>query len=124
MKTKIIFGYLTALGLSLLVSSCASRQSQLGVQNLWRNSPAPVFEKGRTTQSEVMHALGPPSQVIGLHDQTIFYYLREQSKANALYLVIYNHTRERITYDRAIFFFDDQGILKDFAFSDESVPQK
>ena len=122
MKTKAILGYLTALSLALLLSGCASKQSQLGVKNLWRDRPATAFEKGRTTQSEVMHVLGPPSQVIGLHDQTIFYYLREQLKAKALYLVVYNQTREQITYDRAIFFFDTKGILKDFAFSDETVP--
>jgi len=69
-----------------------------------------------------MHALGSPSQVIGLHDQTIFYYLREQLKTKAFYLAVYNQTREQITYDRAIFFFDTKGILKDFAFSDERVP--
>jgi outer membrane protein assembly factor BamE (lipoprotein component of BamABCDE complex) len=123
MKSKIVLGCLTTLGLALLVSGCASKQSELGVKNLWRNGPAASFKKGLTTQSDVMHALGPPSQVIGLRDQTIFYYLREQSKAKAMYLVVYNQTREQITYDRAIFFFDAQGILKDFAFSDESVPQ-
>jgi outer membrane protein assembly factor BamE (lipoprotein component of BamABCDE complex) len=120
--SKIVLVGLIALGLVPLLSGCASKQSQLGVKNLWRNNPATAFEKGRTTQSEVMHVLGPPSQVIGLHDQTIFYYLREQLKAKAFYLVVYNQTREQITYDRAIFFFDPQGILKDFAFSDESVP--
>ena len=124
MKSRTNLRCLAALGLALLISSCASRQSQLGVKNLWRDSSLPGFERGRTTQSEVMQVLGPPSQVIGVHDQTIFYYLREQLKAKALYLVIYNQTREKITYDRAIFFFDDQGILKDFALSDESVPQK
>lgn len=123
MKANRLLGCLAALGFALFVSGCASKQSQLGVKNLWRNTPAVAFEKGRTTQSEVMQALGPPSQVIGLRDQTIFYYLREQAKAKALFLVFYNQTREQITYDRAIFFFDPDGILKDFAFSDERVTQ-
>lgn len=103
---------------------CANRQSQMGVENLWRAHPAPVFEIGRTTQSEVMQALGPPSQVIALHDQTLFYYLREQQKLKSLSLIIYSHSRERIMYDRAIFFFDRNGVLQDFALSAEAIPRR
>jgi len=108
----------------VLVPSCANRQRQMGVENLWRTDPAPSFQIGSTTQSDVMKVLGPPSQVIGLHDQTIFYYLREQLKSKALVLVVYNNTREKITYDRAIFFFDSSGILQDYSFSDEDIPAK
>lgn len=115
---------LALLGLALLAPGCASRQSQLGVKNLWRDNDSAKFEKGITTQSDVMQVLGPPSQVIGLRDQTIFYYLREQLKSKSLVLVVYNDTREQITYDRAIFFFDTEGILKDYAFSDEQLPAK
>lgn len=110
------------LGL-VLAQGCATKQSQLGVQNAWRNPTLPAFEKGRTTQSEVMRELGPPSQVIALHDQTLFYYLREQFKSRALFLILYNKTSERITYDRAIFFFNEDGILTDFALSNESIPR-
>ena len=102
---------------------CANRQSQMGVENRWRADPAPAFAIGETTQSEVMKALGPPSQVIALHDQTLFYYLREQQKIRALSLLVYNHSRERIMYDRAIFFFDHDGILRDFALSEEQIPR-
>ena len=90
----------------------------------WRDPALPPLEKGRTTQSDVMRELGPPSQVIALHDQTLFYYLREQFKSDAMFLILYNQTRERITYDRAIFFFNQKGVLTDFAFSNESIPQK
>lgn len=103
---------------------CANRQSQMGVENTWRSDPAPSFAVGTTTQSDVMKALGPPSQVIALGDQTVFYYLREQQKIRALTLVLYNQSRERITYDRAIFFFDHRGILQNFALSDEAIPRR
>lgn len=103
---------------------CANRQSQMGVENRWRVNPAPVFEIGTTTQAEVMQALGPPSQVIALHDQTLFYYLREQQKIRSLSLIIYSHSRERILYDRAIFFFDREGVLRDFALSEEKIPRR
>ena len=103
-------------------SGCANRQSQMGVENMWRADPAPSFGIGKTTQSEVMKVLGPPSQVIALHDQTLFYYLREQQKLKSLSLLIYSQSRERILYDRAIFFFDRDGILRDFALSEEQIP--
>jgi len=122
-KPVIRLAMLGALSLALLVTSCATKESQMGVKNQWRDSSLPAFEKGRTTQSEVMRVLGPPSQVIGLRDQTIFYYLREQLESKALFLLIYNQTREEITYDRAIFFFDTKGVLQDFALSNESIPQ-
>ncbi len=103
---------------------CATRQSQLGVENKWRFKSAPVFEVGKTTQSEVMKALGPPSQVIALNGQTLFYYLREQQTIQSFFLLIYNQSREEIVYDRAIFFFDGAGILKDYALSDEVIPSR
>ena len=81
-----------------------------GGGNLWRTDPPPVFQIGHTTQSEVMHALGLPSQVIALNAQTLFYYLREQQKLKSLSVIIYSHSRERIMYDRAIFFFDPNGL--------------
>lgn len=112
-----------ALILSLLGSGCATKQSEMGVKNLWRDPSLPAFKKGKTTQSDVMRVLGPPSQVIGLRDQTLFYYLREQLQTKAVFLVVYNQTREQITYDRAIFFFDSKGVLVDYALSDESVPE-
>jgi hypothetical protein len=96
----------------------------MGVENIWRADPAPVFEIGTTTQSEVMKALGPPSQVIALGDQTLFYYLREQQKLQSLSVIIYSHSRERIMYDRAIFFFDLDGVLRDFALSEEAIPRR
>lgn len=108
-------------GLAFL-PACVNKRSQMGVQNKWRAASPPPFEKGKTSQSEVMAALGPPSQVIALHDQTLFYYLREQLTTKATYLVIYNQTRENVSYDRAIFFFDKNGTLSDFAYSQEAIP--
>ena len=116
---------LTLFALCLLsLTGCVSKRSEMGVRNSWRDPAVPAFEKGHTTQSDVMHALGPPSQVIALQEQTLFYYLREQSRTKAMFLVIYNQTRQEITYDRAIFFFNKEGILTDFSYSAEAVPPK
>ena len=104
------------------LSGCSNKRSEMGVLNNWRGSPPPAFEKNRSTQSEVMSALGPPSQVIALQDQTIFYYLREQSQTKGFFLIIYNQTRQQITYDRAIFLFNKQAVLSDFAYSQEAIP--
>jgi outer membrane protein assembly factor BamE (lipoprotein component of BamABCDE complex) len=108
----------------MLAIGCTNRQSQMGVENLWRATPAPTFKKGRTTRSQVMEALGPPSQVIALNEQTLFYYLREQQQLKSFSLLVYNRSREQITYDRAIFFFDRRGVLEDFALSEEAIPRE
>jgi hypothetical protein len=106
----------------LSLTACVSKRGAMGVRNYWRDPGMPAFEKGRTTQSDVMHALGPPSQVIALQDQTLFYYLRELSQTKAMFLVVYNQTRQEITYDRAIFFFNKESVLTDFAYSKEVAP--
>ena len=112
-----------AVCLLVLAAGCVNRQSQMGVENLWRTDPAPTFEIGSTTQSQVMDLLGPPSQVIALGDQTLFYYLREHQKFESFSVIVYAQSREQIRYDRAIFFFDPDGVLQDFALSEESIPR-
>lgn len=116
---------LTALAVCIFVcASCVSKRSEMGVVNEWRGASAPVFEKGVSTESKVMQALGPPSQVIALDDKTLFYYLREQSKTKSVILLLYNQTRQEIIYDRAIFFFNKDSVLTDFSYSPEKVPRE
>jgi hypothetical protein len=113
------------LGLALSsLTGCMSKRGEMGVRNYWRDPSLPAFEKGRTTESDVMAALGPPSQVIALRDQTLFYYLREESRTSSMFLVIYNQTRQQISYDRAIFFFDTNSVLTKFSYSKEAIPHE
>jgi outer membrane protein assembly factor BamE (lipoprotein component of BamABCDE complex) len=124
-KPRFIHRILCAACLLLALTGCLNKRSEMGVQNKWRDASLPVLEKGRSTQSDVMRELGPPSQVIALPDQTLFYYLREQSRTKATFLIVYNVTRTQIIYDRAIFFFNKQAVLTDFAYSEETVqPEK
>lgn len=117
--------WLYAVSLSLILASgCVSKNSRQGVENRWRSESAPVFKQGETKEHDVLAALGPPSQLINLGNQTVFYYLQEQKQTRSLILILYNQTREKISYDRAIFFFDQQGRLSDFATSDEKNPTK
>jgi hypothetical protein len=108
----------------ILFAGCVSKNSRQGVENRWRAGTAPVFKQGETTEHDVLAALGPPSQLINLGNQTVLYYLQEQKQTRSLILILYNQTRENITYDRAIFFFDQQGRLTDFAMSDEKDKAK
>ncbi len=111
---------LIGIGLGSL-AGCLNKHGEMGVHNYWRDQSLGTFEKGRSTQSDVMRALGPPSQVIALQEQTLFYYLREQSRTKAVFLIFYNQTREQITYDRAIFFFNKDSVLTDFTYSKEVI---
>jgi len=112
---------LICIALVLVFGGCAVYKSEKGVDNLWRDESGSRFVRGETTQAEVLEALGPPSQVIALKDEVVFYYLREQEKGGAAVLILYNQVNETVAYDRAIFFFDEEGILKDYALSREKI---
>jgi hypothetical protein len=109
------------LGSLIAVGGCVSKNAQQGVETQWRGEKAPVFKQGETTEHDVLAALGPPSQLINLGNKTVFYYLQEQKRTRSLILILYNQTREKISYDRAIFFFDTQGRLTDFSTSNEQA---
>lgn len=109
------------LVVSLLLLSCTSYNRQRGVENTWREIDQSDIVPGATTQSDIVKRLGPPSQIIDLESGLVFYYLSEQTKGGGMILILFNTLSERISYDRAIFFFDREGVLADYAFSSESI---
>ena len=60
--------------------------------------------------------------VIDQDDGIIFYYMRERAQGTGLFLVLFNTTSLEIDYDRAIFFFDDKGMLVEYAYSKLELP--
>jgi outer membrane protein assembly factor BamE (lipoprotein component of BamABCDE complex) len=119
MNTGLFSIILLAIG--IILSGCATYDRSQGVANTWRDPAVPAPVTGQTTQSDIIEALGPPSQVIGLRDQTVFYYLRERRKGKGAILILYNWVNENVTYDRAIFFFDKNGVLQDYGYSNEAI---
>jgi hypothetical protein len=112
---------LGATALSLI--GCAAYENRTGVENRWRDPGMPPFTPGETTRAEVIDNLGPPSQLINLDDGIVLYYLNEVGSAFGYVTIIYNKLTEKTLFDRAIFFFDDQGVLTDFALSEERNPR-
>ena len=111
------------LGCSLiLMVGCTSDSGYSGVDNIWRSSNPPVWQAGKTTETDVIDALGPPSQLIGLEKETVYYYLREERKGTGVFLLAYNWKNQKLVYDRAIFFFDLKGTLTKYAYSHEALP--
>ncbi|KGJ92284.1 hypothetical protein [Colwellia psychrerythraea] len=106
---------LVAIILLCLLSGCVNYSRDSGVENLWRQPQS--FTNGTTTNQQVLTALGPPSQVLAIGKQTLYYYLKEQVTREGLILLIYNDTTEISIFDRAMFIFDEQGILIDFSYS-------
>lgn len=111
----------TIVSLVLAMSGCANFGSVDGVSNLWREVPVEQFKEGETTQSEVLDLLGPPSQLINLQDQSVFYYLTQRNEGKGKIFIVWNQVSAEATYDRAIFFFDSEGILEEFAYSKEEI---
>lgn len=112
---------MTIVMLALLIAGCTNFGSIDGVSNLWREVPVDQFQKGVTKQSDVLELLGPPSQLINLHDQTVFYYLAQQSSGKGKIFIVWNQVDIENRYDRAIFFFDIEGVLEEFAYSKEAI---
>jgi hypothetical protein len=116
--------FMLLMGASNLAGGCAKFSTQRGVENLWSASDAPVFESGSTTQSDVLKALGPPSQIIALGSGSVFYYLVEKGSGKGLILIVYNDVRANVKYERAIFFFDDKGVLTEYTYSKQDPPSQ
>jgi hypothetical protein len=117
-----IAAFLLAGVLFLLLAGCGVTSQTQGVMNKWRDDSVQPFEKGRTTQSDVIERLGPPSQVIGLNDQVVFYYMREMVKSRGMFFVLFNWVSKQVSYDRAIFFFNADGVLTEYGYSHERIP--
>jgi hypothetical protein len=106
----------------ILFAGCTSDVGYSGVDNVWRSAAAPTWEAGKTTEMDVMETLGPPSQLIGLEKETVYYYLRERRKGYGMFLLAYNWKNQDLVYDRAIFFFDANGKLTKHSYSLEELP--
>jgi outer membrane protein assembly factor BamE (lipoprotein component of BamABCDE complex) len=104
-----------AVVLLVFVAGCAQYDNKRGVEVAWQPEALKGLVKGATTRQQVLELLGPPSQVISLQDETVLYYLFEQSKGEGLILIVYNTFTMDTQYDRAIFFFDEHDILSDYA---------
>lgn len=103
------------LAVAVLVSGCAQYENKRGVLARWQDVSGRNLVAGQTTRQEVLDALGPPSQLIALGDETVFYYLFERSQGEGLVLIVYNQFEVDTRYDRAIFFFDANDRLTEYA---------
>ena len=107
--------------LLLSLSACATWNEDAGVENRWRADETPQWVAGQTSASDVLEHLGPPSQIVNLRDQVIYYYLRENLSGSGYFFLIYNKSESATRYDRAVFFFDKSDVLIRYAYSNESL---
>jgi len=103
-----------ALSLALL-AGCAQFEDKRGVEVNWQDSVTRELVSGQSTRADVLSLLGPPSQVIAMNDETALYYLFEHAEGRGLVLLVYNRMEIDTRYDRAIFFFDEDDVLREYA---------
>jgi len=120
MMLRTCFRATTVLA-AIISCGCASYGAVDGVDNLWRDVPVEQFQRGVTTQADVLELLGPPSQLINLHEQTVFYYLTARTSGQGKIFILWNQVSAESEYDRAIFFFNTAGVLDDLAYSKEQI---
>lgn len=107
---------ITALLLSTsLLGGCAQFESKRGVEVNWQANVTEQLVNGESTRRDVLAMLGPPSQVIALDGESALYYLFEHSEGEGLILIVYNRMHIDTRYDRAIFFFNEDDVLTEFA---------
>jgi outer membrane protein assembly factor BamE (lipoprotein component of BamABCDE complex) len=97
------------------LAACAQFTDKRGLEVTWSPADVQQFTRGESTRRDVLTALGPPSQVISLDDETVLYYLFEKSQGEALILLVYNRFDVDTRYDRAVFFFDQDELLTEFS---------
>ena len=119
----------TALRLSIVLlvglsAACAQYENRRGVEVGWQPAVTAGLVRGQTTRQEILDLLGPPSQVISLDDETVLYYLFEHSAGNGFILIAYNRFTIDTRYDRAIFFFDGNDRLSDYATHTDADPNR
>ena len=102
-----------------LFAGCIRNTAERGVEPVWHELNADTFVPGVTTRSEVLQLLGAPSQLVSLQAGTALYYVMETTKGKGMILFLYNERTEHTTYDRAVFFFDADDLLSDFAVSEK-----
>jgi outer membrane protein assembly factor BamE (lipoprotein component of BamABCDE complex) len=98
-----------------LLSACIQFKSKRGVEVAWQTAVVDKLVRGESTRADVLDALGPPSQVIALEDETVLYYLFEKEKGEGMILIVYNRIEVDTRYDTAIFFFDENDLLTDYS---------
>lgn len=98
-----------------LLSGCVQFKDNRGVEVAWQPTTVERWSRGQTTRADVLDALGPPSQVISLEEETVLYYLFEKQEGQGMILLVYSKVDLKTRYDRAIFFFDKNDVLTDFS---------
>ncbi len=114
MRRLFSYSFIILLCLGLL-SACVQFNSKRGVEVAWQRDVVDKLIRGQSTRAEVLDALGPPSQVITLQEETVLYYLFEKAEGEGLILILYNRIEVDTRYDRAIFFFDENDLLTDYS---------
>ncbi|MFV0276257.1 MAG: hypothetical protein ACK5HY_03600 [Parahaliea sp.] len=98
-----------------LLGGCAQYENRRGVEVTWDAAAIESFRVGETRRAEVLERLGPPSQLISLGDETVLYYLYEHADGEGLILLAYNRFKMSAHYDRAVFIFDANDRLNEYA---------
>lgn len=117
-------GYTSAIAVLFLLqlSACSHWAEDSGVDNHWRSADIPSWQAGVSSNQDILEALGPPSQILNIVDQVMYYYLRANTKGSKYFALVYSASKSTTQYDRAIFFFDTEGLLIRYSYSKEALP--
>ena len=116
--------YVMVVLISGWLVGCVDINDKRGVEVTWQPGAVNQLQKGKSTRKDVLTLLGPPSQVINLGEESVLYYLYERSVAQGMILILYNTFDRDTEYDRAVFFFDANDVLTEYATHINVVPEE
>ncbi len=106
--------------LAALAAGCSGTNVQSGIENRWR-APGARYVAGQTTLDEVLRDLGPPSQIVPLEKGSIYFYVLQKTDTFGVWAVLFRTTSTDVTYDRALFQFDEHERLVRHSMSAQSI---
>jgi outer membrane protein assembly factor BamE (lipoprotein component of BamABCDE complex) len=93
------------------------------------DDPAAALVRGRTTKSEALHVLGPPSRIHHQTDGDIFSYTYDRTNYKSFaisepvitHFTLFSWSRQDGRRDKLVLFFDRAGILEEWGLDRETA---
>jgi hypothetical protein len=107
---------------ALLASGCAFSRGSLGDQ--FEDEKIAAIQKGRTTKSEILTALGAPDRIIPLNGRDLYQYYHYDLKAGSLLLILINFSRVSLKSDDLYVILGKNGVVEDVVYGKRTGTMK
>ena len=104
------------LGLSAIMSMTACTFVRGGIGDEFKTDKLAAIQKGTSTRTDVVAALGAPDRVVEANGHEVLQYYRYDIKSASLFLLLVNFSRTDIKSDDLFVFVNKSGIVDELVF--------